>query len=167
MSGYDIKGVLDSLDWLVGNPSYGSIYSTLHTLLDDGLVTVELVPNQDKPTRKVYSVIEAGRVALQEWAKQIDIRESSLKAFVMRLILADSFSRARLRAQLEQRRDQVANHRTVLQRARTTQSGDKDQGERLVRDFGLTMAESELAWLDSTLDRLHERSQRAEVGNGN
>ena len=35
MSGYDIKRFLESLGWLVGSPSYGSIYPALHALLED------------------------------------------------------------------------------------------------------------------------------------
>ena len=36
MSGYDIKRLLKSLNWLVGSPSFGTLYPTLH----DGLVSV-------------------------------------------------------------------------------------------------------------------------------
>ena len=34
------RGYLESLDWLIRSPSFGSLYPALHGLLKDGLVTV-------------------------------------------------------------------------------------------------------------------------------
>ena len=70
MSGYDIKRFLKSLSWLIDSPSFGSLYPALHALLEDGLVTVEVVPRQDKPPRKIYSVTEAGRCCEGGWTSQ-------------------------------------------------------------------------------------------------
>jgi DNA-binding PadR family transcriptional regulator len=61
MSGYDIKRFLKSLSWLIDSPSFGSLYPALHTLLEDGLVTVEVIPPQDKPPRKIYSITDRYR----------------------------------------------------------------------------------------------------------
>ena len=44
MSGYDIKRFLKSLSWLIGSPSFGSLYPALHALLKDELVTVKVAP---------------------------------------------------------------------------------------------------------------------------
>ena len=54
MSGYDIKCLLGQLDWLIGGSSFGNIYPTLHALLQDGLASVDVVDNHDKPPKKVY-----------------------------------------------------------------------------------------------------------------
>ena len=61
MSGYDIRRLLRSLGWLLGNPSFGTIYPALHALLKDGLVTVEVVPHPSRPPRKIYTITGAGR----------------------------------------------------------------------------------------------------------
>ncbi len=66
MSGYDIKRFLKQLSWLVDSPSFGSLYPALHALLKDDRVTVEVIPRQDKPPRKIYTITEAGRQVLQE-----------------------------------------------------------------------------------------------------
>jgi PadR family transcriptional regulator AphA len=65
MSGYGIKRFLKSLSWLVGNPSFGSLYPTLHALREEGLVTVEVAPRQDRPPRKIYTITDAGKQALR------------------------------------------------------------------------------------------------------
>jgi DNA-binding PadR family transcriptional regulator len=166
MSGYDIKRLLKSLGWLVDSPSFGNIYSTLHALLKDGLVTVEVVPHQNKPPRKIYSITGAGRQVLQEWADQPVRSSLSLKAFVMRLILAGSFSRAGLIAHLQQRRDQVTAHYAALEQTVGALDEEADL-KRLALDYGLALATIELAWLDSTLNRLFQQPLPVEVVQGN
>lgn len=154
MSGYDIKRFLKSLSWLIESPSFGSLYPALHALLEDGLVTVQVSPRQDKPPRKVYSVTEAGRRALGEWVDEPLAPDASLKAFVMRLILASNLSRAGLIAHLQQRRAQVADHQLALEQAAAGMREKEELGDRLALDYSLAVAYAELAWLDSTLAQL-------------
>jgi hypothetical protein len=80
----------------------------------------------------------------------------SLKAFVMRLILASNLSPAGLVAHLEQRHAQVAAHQLALEQTAQAMDDDMDLGERLALDYGLAVAAAELAWLDRTLARLSE-----------
>jgi PadR family transcriptional regulator AphA len=151
MSGYDIKRFLKGLSWLIDSPSFGSLYPALHALLEDGLVTVKVIPQQDKPPRKIYSITGAGEETLQKWMRQQVESDVSLKVFVMRLILAGNLSQDDLVAHLERRRTQVASH---LQQTAETMGDDADLGERLALDYGVAVANAELAWLDSALSRL-------------
>lgn len=153
MSGYDIRQTLHSLGWLVGNPSFGSLYPALHALLKDSLVTVDEDVRPGKPSRKIYTITDAGRQDLQEWIDQPTGPSASARAFVMRLILADSSSRAGLITQLHQRRAQVAAHCAAL-RETSSQDAEKSIGRRLALDYGLALATTELDWLDRALDRL-------------
>jgi DNA-binding PadR family transcriptional regulator len=154
MSGYDIRRFLKSLNWLIDVPSLGSLYPSLHALLDDGMVTMEVVARPDRPPRKIYSITEAGEEALQVWLDQPADSDASLKKFVMRLALADQLSRIGLLTHLEQRRAQVAAHKTTLEQA--TEAKVTDLGEHLMLDYGLSLAAAELAWLDRTLARLSQ-----------
>jgi PadR family transcriptional regulator AphA len=158
MSGYDIKRFLNKLSWLIGSPSFGSLYPTLHTLLKDGLASVEVVPSQDRPPRKTYTITAAGRQVLNERLGQPTVSGLSLKTFVMHLALASHLSYADLRAYLEQRRGQVAVHRGNLEQAATAMDENVDLGERLTIDYGLVLANAELDWLDHTLARLSQPS---------
>ncbi len=160
MSGYDIKHVLKSLDWLVGNPSFGSLYPALHAMLEDDLVSVEVIPQHDKPSRKVYTITDEGQEALQEWAKQPVSASVSLKTFVMRLILADNLPRANLIAHLQQRRAQVADNHSTLARTVEVLDTEQELKQRLALDYGLTLATAELAWLDNTVSWLEENHPR-------
>jgi PadR family transcriptional regulator AphA len=155
MSGYDIRQFLGNLGWLIGSPSCGSLYPALRRLLQDGLATVDIDLRETKPPKKVYSITEAGRSALQDWIDQ-PTAPGSLKAFAMTLILANSLSRSGLIAHLEQRRSDVAAHQARLGGVSGTLDGMRDSGQHLALDYALAVASAEKAWLDSTLERVSE-----------
>jgi len=166
MSGYDIKRFLKNLGWLIDSPSFGSLYPALHALLEDGLVTVEVIPRDDKPVRKIYSITETGKRVLREWMEQPVVQGASLKAFLMRLILAGNLSHAGLLAHLRQRRADVSAHQIALQKITEIMDGGTDLGERLAFDYVLAVAVVELAWLDRTLDRLSQSPSPVEATQG-
>jgi PadR family transcriptional regulator, regulatory protein AphA len=153
MSGYDIKCFLESLSWLIGSPSYGTIYPTLKSLLRDGRVSVEIVSRPDRPPRKTYSLTEKGRQELDQWLNQPAVSIPSLKAFVMRLILAIDLPHDHLMMQIEQRRDMVAEQIRSLRETASAYGGNGAGPEqRLALDYGMAIAAAELAWLDGVLD---------------
>jgi len=162
MSGYDIRRFLKSLSWLIGSPSSGSLYPILRALPEEGLATVEIIPGLDKPPKKIYTITEAGKQKLQAWADQPAVSNIPLKAFVMRLLLADNFPPARLMAHLQQRRAQVAAHHDALQQAVDMVQEEDDSGQFLAMDYGLALATAELSWLDHTLSELSKRPLRQE-----
>jgi PadR family transcriptional regulator AphA len=164
MSGYDIKHFLNGLSWLAGSPSGGSLYPVLRALHQQDLVTVETVPGIDRPPKKIYSITEAGRKALRAWIEEPITACASLKAFVMRLSLADSHSAPILSAHLEQRRAQVATHHESLTDTLEGPDAESNLGQQLALDYGLALATAELAWLDTTLDRLESQPRSKEVG---
>jgi DNA-binding PadR family transcriptional regulator len=162
MSGYDIKRFLKSLSWLIDVPSFGSLYPSLHALLKDGLVTMEVVAHQDRPPRKIYTIAEAGREALRVWLSQPSEPNASLKKFIMRLALAGQLSQVGLLTHLEQRRARVAAQKTNLEQF-IAEGERADLGEHLMLDYELNSAAAELAWLDSTLARLSQPSLSVET----
>jgi DNA-binding PadR family transcriptional regulator len=163
MSGYDVKGYLRSLDWLVGSPSFGSVYSSLHALLEDDLVDVEVIQNEDRPTRKVYSVTEAGTRVLREWISEPLDSSGSLEAFLRRLMLANSLSYEDLVACLWRRRSQVAAYRAALEPATEAHDRALRLGQDLAFDFALTAARTEIAWLDRALECLSQERPQARL----
>jgi PadR family transcriptional regulator AphA len=162
MSGYDIKRSLKSLSWLIGSPSPGSLYPALRSLLDDGLVTVDVVVREDRPPRKEYHVTDNGQRVLKEWVNQ-PVMPDTLKAFAMRLILASNLSPAALQAHLEKRRLQVARHHDALEASVSALAQGAASGQRLALDYALAVARSELGWLDGTLGRLDEDTRTESV----
>jgi DNA-binding PadR family transcriptional regulator len=153
-SGYDIKRFFKGLNWLIGSPSSGSLYPILRTLRQEGLVSVEVIPGLDRPPRKIYSITQAGWRALQAWLERPAVANAPLKAFVMRLLLADSFSPSLLLAHMVRRRAQVADQQAALQEMSAALDGGSNLGQHLALDYGLALATAELAWLDGALGEL-------------
>jgi DNA-binding PadR family transcriptional regulator len=158
MSGYDIRRYLKSLNWLVGSPSFGSLYPTLRALLQDGLVTVDIVLRSDRPACKIYQVTQEGERALQELLDKPAAADPSLETFVKRLVLAANLSPSRLVADLEERRAQVSAYCDSLDRIAASLDGQNEPERRLAIDFGLAMARAETAWIDEALGRLSQQT---------
>ena len=151
MSGYDIKGLLERLNGLIGSSSYGNIYPTLHALLEEGWVSVDVVTHPDRPPKKLYTLEQEGRDELLEWLEGPIPENLSKKAFVMRLILAQDFAGSGLAAHLRQRRAHVVAHLDAL-RELGGEPEPQDAEWPLALDYGLAVADAELAWLDHALD---------------
>ncbi|ODT47319.1 PadR family transcriptional regulator [Devosia sp. 63-57] len=66
-SGYDIRRMCTDEEFAYFvEASYGSIYPALAKLEEEGSVTSQLVPQDGKPARRVYTITEAGRQAFAE-----------------------------------------------------------------------------------------------------
>lgn len=154
MSGYDIKCCFESFGWLIHGPSFGSLYPVLHALQEDGYLTMQVIEGESGLSRKVYTITEAGRQALDKWIDESLETEKSLKTFLMHLMVADNLSREALLNHLEQRRSQVADYQTALNRIDKARGGDGDLGEQLALDYGRILATAETIWLDRKLAQL-------------
>jgi PadR family transcriptional regulator, regulatory protein AphA len=150
MTGYDIKSLFKGLSWLIDAPSYGSLYPTLHALLEEEMVTVSVEPGQGKPSRKLYHITDSGRRELHEQLLSAELPECSLRAFARQLILADCFAPAKLATHLGHRRGQLEEYLQSRECAVT----QHNPGQRLIDDYGSTIARAELAWLNAHLAEL-------------
>lgn len=153
MSGYDVKAMFKGLSWLIDTPSYGSLYPTLHALLEDGLATVDVEPNEGKPSRKLYTITDTGRQALKAWLQEPSSQDLSIKAFVRQLIMAESLSQDELKAHLTRRRSQIVTYLDNSDEVGQSEAHDEERnlGKHLVHDYSAAIARAELAWLDTHL----------------
>ncbi len=144
---------------MLGNPSFGTIYPALHTLLKDGLATVEVVPHPSRPARKIYTIMEAGKQVFQEWLAQPPLSSIGMKALIMRLILAGDSTHDGLVTHLQQRCEAVAAHQSALKQTVKELGEQSSLGQFLAIEYGLTIASAELAWLESKLAQLSTDSE--------
>jgi PadR family transcriptional regulator, regulatory protein AphA len=150
MTGYDIRSLFNGLSWLIEAPSYGSLYPMLHTLLEEGLVTVSMEPGRGRSLRKLYHITDLGQEVLQAALQSPELPERSTRAFARQLILADRLSPGDLQAHLARRRGQLEGY---LQRLESGVA-EQDLGQQLIHDYGSTLARAELAWLNTRLSEL-------------
>ncbi|AFR48580.1 PadR family transcriptional regulator [Gordonia sp. KTR9] len=67
-TGYEIGQQFDRSIGYFWSATHQQIYRTLKKLLDDDLVSVESISQDGRPDKKVYTISDAGRDALADWA---------------------------------------------------------------------------------------------------
>ena len=68
LSGYDLVRALKRPIGFFWHARHSQIYPELARLQREGLVTFEVVEQDDRPDKKLYTLTAAGRAALQRWA---------------------------------------------------------------------------------------------------
>jgi DNA-binding PadR family transcriptional regulator len=162
MSGYDVKRLLERLKGLLGGSSFGKIYPTLHGLLKEGRVTMDVLTREDRPPKKVYTITQEGRRVLREWLEGPVPAHLSQRALMMRLVLARDAGSKWLIACVHQRRTQVVMHRDALKELKS-QPEQADAGWQMALDYGLAVADAELGWLSRALDQALEEPLSEEL----
>jgi PadR family transcriptional regulator AphA len=68
--GYDLARRMKEPIGYFWHANHSQIYPELAALETDGLVTHEVVQQWDRPDKKLYSITEVGRAALQRWVTE-------------------------------------------------------------------------------------------------
>ncbi len=85
MTGYDIKKRIKQTVGHFWNAGFGQIYPALKRLKSQGQVAMEVVRGDKSPDRKVYSITEAGQVALLVWLRKPAGREYARYEILLKL----------------------------------------------------------------------------------
>ncbi|HEX6121906.1 MAG TPA: PadR family transcriptional regulator, partial [Ktedonobacterales bacterium] len=119
MSGYDIKRAFDrslATYWNAGN---SQIYTTLKALAAQELVSSEVIPQEGRPNRRVYSLTPAGQAQLTAWLAEPVPPRFTKDEFLTKLFFCgqttDEAALAHLEAHLEALRAQLADMEWALQ----------------------------------------------------
>ncbi|NLP28147.1 MAG: PadR family transcriptional regulator [Clostridia bacterium] len=67
MTGYDLKKIIQDSTFMPWSGNNNQIYRSLTKLLDEGLVTNEVLHQESSPTKKVYYITNEGLTALKGW----------------------------------------------------------------------------------------------------
>lgn len=153
--GYELKRDFEELLGGTWTVNIGQIYLTLGRLERDGLVTSDVVPQDTRPDRKVYSLTELGRKELERWASEpvddpVRLRdELVLKIIVQGLIESDD-PRTFLWEQ-RQRHIELLAELTSLRDDR-----EQPRSTELLVEAGIAHLEADLKWLDVVEQQLEE-----------
>lgn len=174
-TGYELKNVFDVSVRHFWPADQSQIYRTLGQMYDEELVALELVKQQERPDRKVYSITEAGRDELHRWltsgppmqemrsapliqvffAGQLD-NEEALQIFrtgahIMRMVLEGYTGVTQVIEQVSQR---MATERDAFFWALTLESG-------------LVSARAQLEWMEDVIRRLERGALVSPLLKGN
>jgi DNA-binding PadR family transcriptional regulator len=164
-TGYDLKRMFDSTVRHFWPADQSQIYRTLARLEEDGHVRMELVPQEDRPDRKLYHVTEDGRDELRQWLLSPLPPPEAREATLIQLFFAGA---ADDRKVLEQLRHYLQGTRMGLARYEGIELGDilaeEELGDErdgfyqaLTLDHGIAMMRAEVAWLEGVVALLEDR----------
>lgn len=163
MSGYDIKRAFDrslATYWNAGN---SQIYTTLKALAAQGYVSSELVVQESRPNRRVYSLTEAGRNELEAWLAEEVPSRFTKDEFLTKLFFcghaSDELALRHLDAHRATLLSQLADMEWALQQFGSRQSRRPRllQYQMLVRDYKHAALQADLAVTERAMAHLRER----------
>ena len=73
-TGYDLKKVFDVSVRHFWPAQQSQIYQSLGKLTEDGLIECEVVPQTDRPNRKLFHITQEGQAELLRWLQSLKLR---------------------------------------------------------------------------------------------
>lgn len=160
-SGYDLGQAFASSVAHFWHADQSQIYRTIKQLEADESVTTEVILQSGRPNRRVHSPADAGLAELDAWLTSPLEEEQSKEPFLARLFFASRLGPDVVGRLLDERESAVEETLDTL-RAITPRADDWEEELRTATlYFGIRAAETELAWLHDTRDRLAAHLQGA------
>lgn len=164
-SGYTLKQRFDGSVRSFWTATQSQIYRELHALQREGLVSVEAVPGDGKPDRKVYSPTARGREALARWLEEPLDPLVLRHPLLLKVVFAARLPSDRLDAILAHYAEGIAATRSqytarladpqIFSLARSAREHDI---WRLAIEHGIAWCDMELAWIARARERLGRRT---------
>ena len=168
LTGYDLAKRFSESIGFFWHADHQQIYRVLRRLKDDGLVDDELVIQDGRPNKRVYSITAAGRDRLVDWSRE-EHPAASVKDDL--LVTLYGLEHADISAVSRQVADRLEHHRRRLALyERIQQSGYREvaaddaaaTGRLLGLELGLAYERSWIEWCAAALDRLGLLSARTD-----
>jgi PadR family transcriptional regulator, regulatory protein AphA len=152
LTGYDLKKIIADSSTLYWSGNNNQIYTTLIQLHKEGLVSVEVHPQESLPPRKIYSISADGRATLRAWVLSTPEPFEMRSTFLIQLSWAADLSPAELDLLLGAYEAEIeALLVTQREKVRRSQVPDRSPRERylweMVNRNLVGQYENELAWI--------------------
>lgn len=151
MSGYDIRKYVEDVLHPATNASYGTLYPVLHRLHDEGAVDVREVDQDNRPSKKVYSLTDKGQALLDAWLHEPPDDDKVRREFLLKLYFARNLPEDELLTLLEQRRDTT---RALLDSLHAERDELDETHQRWIVDYALSLCQAEIDWLQRVKETL-------------
>ncbi|MFO0881356.1 MAG: PadR family transcriptional regulator [Gemmataceae bacterium] len=160
--GYGLKAAYEK-ELVPGSTlNIGQVYQALDRLEPEGLVTVEVVPQAERPDRKVYTVTEAGRRELENWlttpsGRGLELRNETFLKLVLAVRLARvGLALTPLRILDAERRVCLEQLRELLDTQNRVEWDTAPLAARLLVELGIQRLNAFHQWLDRVEQLLGE-----------
>ncbi len=164
-TGYELKASFDSSVRHFWPADQAQIYRTLTELTKESLATVETVPQEDRPNKKIYHITEAGREELRRWLASPlppqDHRSAELIQVFFAGQLSDDEATALFERAAQQCRAVLAIYNQIPQQITDYVEMVGSPRETffwlLTLENGIRSTQAYLDWVESVIERLKNR----------
>jgi len=161
-SGYDLHRRSDELIGHFWSESFASIYPMLKRLMGKKWVTRVQVEQHDKPDKWIYSITDAGIVALKEWLCEPLRTAPPRNIMLMKLYFGHLSKRDTLKQHIESyKQELLSDLQHIEQKISRIRSSDSDSSERmyslLTLSHSIHLTKANLAWCKSTLEFIDQQ----------
>lgn len=162
LSGYDLKKIFDTSVRHFWTADQSQIYRTLNQLTERGLAEMDVIEQNDRPDRKVYTITEAGREELQRWLLSPIDSHMPHNAELIQVFFAGQLSDEEILEMFEGAAAQVRvvlEHYALIPRQAETYAEYMESPREffcwmLTLDAGFKSAQAHLAWLEDVIHRI-------------
>lgn len=171
LTGYDLKKAFDASVQHFWSADQSQIYRTLARLAERDLVEMEVVPQDGRPSRKVYHITDAGREELRRWLTTPLPPQKTRVAWLIQVFFAAQLPDAAIAALFERLAQNLRQQLAVLEEQvpaaiecyQTTIGSVRDAWLWLLTlNYGQEHHRAELRWIEGVLARLDELPGKCE-----
>lgn len=162
--GYELKGSFEeSVGPQWGELNIGHLYQVLDRLLRDGLATKQVVPQEERPAKAVYTLTDAGRDELERWLETPFVREGGYRDdFFLKLFAASRLGAGHLNRVIRVQREAYLGELAALGQLRAGQH--QDPLVQLLIDAAALHTEANLKVVDRAEDAREAIASRGRDG---
>jgi transcriptional regulator, PadR family len=163
MTGYDLMKVFNMELVNFWYAKHSQIYPELKKLTDEELITYEILPEDEKLRKKIYSITEKGRQEFHNWILQQDLLEPTPKdIFRLKAYFIESLSNAKIlnhfHYQLAQRQEKLEklqnNMQILLDSKDISKIQSPEYGDYIVLKSAIKREKSYIEWLNECIEEV-------------
>ncbi|CAH1198669.1 DUF4180 domain-containing protein [Paenibacillus sp. JJ-223] len=168
-SGYELKKVIEQSPTMHWSGNNNQIYRSLVQLLDKGYVTNEVQHQESSPSKKVYSITDAGWSRLKEWVLTEPELPEFKNTFLIQLAWSEALSDEELLELLSQYESRIQAELLYQQEKLNRGVPAPHRSERetfiwnKISENLLSSYHHELEWLQSVREELHQTKTSKEM----
>lgn len=167
MTGYDIDRYMNTSVAFFWHAQTSQIYKELNSLLKNGWVKQDIVYQQDKPNKKVFTITREGEVELKRWLGDSNLEEIMkyknpllIKVFFSSNIGADQLMR--LLEKYIVSCEEVINHMQADLKDIPEYEAKVNRGEEsfywgMTMTYGFMYYQNEIKWANWCIDKLRKQ----------
>lgn len=159
-TGYEIKKMLKGSLSQIYEASYGSIYPSLNSLLNEGLVSCKFLSQEKRPDKKIYVITEKGKEVLIDDFRETPGLDKIRSEFLVMMLFAHMLPDDQISNIIQNRIKTYEQILDVLHisKKRDVKKRTPEASEMFVLGYGIALIEAQLNYLKSNSSYLVNKS---------